>query len=245
MTQLLILLGSFIATTVGSMAGGGSGLILTPIWIMLGYPLPVAVATQQLSGIFWAPLASHQYLKDTPLDRKLTLCLLIPGLVGAYFGARTLVDLDPAIVRRVIGFCLFTLVIVILMKKTFGVVSSSPRAPRAAFVPLSFGLGFYEGFFGSGNGIFSSSLLVALRGFTLPVALGHYYFLATSWCALSASYFIMSGYYDLSLMLPAIAGCMFGGYTGAKIGKGRGPKFVRIAFLAIGAVLSVALIFKS
>ncbi|MDQ5968211.1 MAG: hypothetical protein QG625_4368, partial [Cyanobacteriota bacterium erpe_2018_sw_39hr_WHONDRS-SW48-000098_B_bin.30] len=36
----LIAIISFLATLIGSMSGGGSSLIATPLWLMLGFPLP-------------------------------------------------------------------------------------------------------------------------------------------------------------------------------------------------------------
>ena len=170
---------AFGATLIGSMSGGGSGLILIPIWIHFGYALPLAIATQQLSGIFWAPIASYNYLKFRPFDARLTSGMLVVGLVGAVLGVGTITRADQQLVKHCIGWIILALLVFMLLNKKSGIERGTARVSRSLTSLAAFPLGFYESFFGSGNGLFTAFLLIKARGFDLPTALGHYYLIAT------------------------------------------------------------------
>ncbi|MBK9772520.1 MAG: sulfite exporter TauE/SafE family protein [Candidatus Obscuribacter sp.] len=103
-------------------------------------------------------------------------------------------------------------------------------------------LGFYESFFGSGNGFFTSAVLTTARGFVLLEALGYYYTIACVWCVFASSIYVASGHYDLKLILPAICGSVLGASVGSRLGKKHGSKFVKNIFMAIGGLLGLKLL---
>ncbi|MBK9620970.1 MAG: sulfite exporter TauE/SafE family protein [Candidatus Obscuribacter sp.] len=65
---LLITFVAFIATMMSSICGAGSSLITTPVWLMLGYPLPVAIASNTVSGSFWTLVAARNFLRGHEID---------------------------------------------------------------------------------------------------------------------------------------------------------------------------------
>ncbi len=113
---------------------------------------------------------------------------------------------------------------------------------RALAYYFSFPMGFYEGFFGSGNGIFFTLVTTYTRGFDFIDALGHYYAVAFPWVVVGALVLILKGYFDLSLMIPAVLGSLVGGYLGSRYARLKGNKFIKTAFTIVGIILGLKLL---
>ena len=144
--------------------------------------------------------------------------------------------------QKVFGCFILGLVALAYFKKDFGLHKKEPKYNRFQSALFALPLGFYEAFFGSGNGIFTSAVLTTVRGFALLEALGYYYLVAFAWCVFSSCLFISAGHYDLSLIIPAIFGSVAGAQLGSRIGKKYGSTFVKTAFMLIGTVLGCKLL---
>ncbi len=230
------------ATLLGSMSGSSTSLITTPTWLMLGIPLPLAVANDKLCGAMWTLPAGNQYLRRQSADWKLLAGMAPVGLLGAFVGTRVTTHVDAALLKPIVGAALLILITISLLHREFGIVPEPPRTNRALPVALSLPLGCYEGMLGSGNGILSVLMLCRTRGFDLPTALGHYYVIAALWCAFAATLYIFQGYYDLRLMIPAVLGSLLGGAIGSRIGSRRGSVFLKPLFLSVGLIFSLKLL---
>ena len=223
------------------MSGGGSGLIIIPAWIILGYPLPVALASAEISGVIWTPIAAHNYLKVSTLDRELTLLLILFGLVGVALGAYFVLEVDPELLKRLVGLIVLALVALAYLKKDLGLERQSPTHNKFLSSLGALPLGFYEAIFGSGNGIFTSLLLIKTRGLDLISALTHYYIVCFFWCIFAAGIYIYRGHGDMSLIVPAAIGAAAGAYVGSLIGSKRGAKFAKMMFMTVGCILGFKL----
>ena len=224
------------------MSGGSSSLLTTAAWLALGYPLPIAVASDKLAGTLWTIVGARNYLRGRAVDRPLVIGLALAGVGGAYLGARVTIGLDHAILRRVVGGIIVAVVALVAARPQFGVEAGPERLPRAAVIGIGVPLGFYEGLLGSGNSIFASLLLVGARGFDLIRALGHYYLVASVWCGFSAAVYWSQGFFEPRLALPAAAGAITGGYLGSRAGSRFGVRVVRGIFVVAGLVLGSKLL---
>jgi uncharacterized protein len=232
---------AFLASLLSSMSGAGSGMLTTPVWLALGFPLPVAIASNQLNGAAWTLLAARNYLKGRLLDWRLIGTMVCFGLAGAWAGTAIVRQADARLLQRVIGCIIVGLVLVVASNPTLGRTETAPRLPRWLTGLLAFPLGCYESFFGSGNGLFTSLLLSKARGFNLLTALGYYYLLAFSWNCLAVTIYCSAGYADSRLMLPSSAGSVLGAYLGSRLGRKRGYGLVRALFLILGGSLGLKL----
>lgn len=237
----IILVVGFVAALISSMSGGGSSMIATPIALALGYPLPVVIASNVCCGSMWTLIAARNYLRGHELDRKLAIGLMACGLIGAYFGTGVIMGGDSGIIKRVFGIIILSLVLFTFLKKDFGVESRPPKLNRIFTSACALPLGFYEAFFGSGNGIFTSAMLSSSRGFKMLEALGYYYLISFVWCVFSASVYISHGNWDLTLIIPAVIGSMGGATVGSRIGSKKGAKFVKTVFIIAGTILGLKL----
>lgn len=224
------------------MSGAGSSLITIPVWLTLGFPLPVALASGQINGALWTPIAARNYLRGRVLDFRLLSLLVTFGLIGAYFGTVVIAGVSPEILKRIIGVVILVLVAIALTQRKFGLETAPPNASRLVSGVLALPLGFYEAFFGSGNGIFTSTMLAKTRGFDLLTALGYYYCISVFWNSFAATLYLLHGFGDSSLILPSSIGAVGGAYVGSAIGRKRGSSFVKHAFVALGGLLGLKLL---
>ncbi|GFO55948.1 UPF0721 transmembrane protein [Geomonas sp. Red276] len=232
---------AFFAACLSSMSGAGAGMLTTPVWLALGFPLPVVVASNQLNGAIWTPLAARNYLKGRTVDWRLVLFMIAVGLAGAYAGTTIIRGASQHLLQRIIGGIILSLVVLVAINPSLGENESDSRLSRAVTGLLAFPLGVYESFFGSGNGLFTSMLLVKSRGLTLPTALGYYYLIAFFWNGFAVAVYSAGGYADAGLMLPSTIGSLAGAYLGSRIGRRSGHLVVRRVFLVLGGVLGTRL----
>lgn len=241
MRFLIVLSVALLASMLSSMSGAGAAMITTPIWLFLGFPLPVVIASNQLNGAAWTLIAARNYLKGRTVDWTLIRIMVFCGLAGAYAGTTIVRIADAHILQRVIGVIIIVLVVVVAFNPALGRIESEPLLSRRLTGVLAFPLGVYESFFGSGNGLFTSILLSKTRGMPLLTALGSYYVIAFFWNSFAVSIYSAAGYADSSLMIPSTAGSMLGAYIGSWFGRRKGYGLVRAFFLAVGGTLGMKL----
>lgn len=238
----IIMLVAFGSTLISSMCGGGSNMISTPFWLMLGFSLPVAMATNTLAGAMWTLVAARNYLRGHAVDWRLIAGMAACGLVGAFFGAQVVMHSDPKNMQKIIGLIILTLVIYTFFKKEFGLESKPPTTSRLLTSLAGFPLGFYESFFGSGNSLITSAILTKTRGLKLLEALGYSYVMSFFWCLFASFMYGSGGNWKLSLIVPSVIGAVCGAYLGSHIGAKKGTRFVKAMFVTIGGVLGLKLL---
>lgn len=241
----IILLTSFVATALSSMSGGGASVINIPVMLALGIPFPLATAAQKVSSTFWVLPASYNYLKGKKIDWKFLCIFSGVGLIGVYIGTVVVLAINQRIAGIIIGTLILGLVVYVLFKKDVGLQETKVYSKFRQFVAYFFALvlGFYESFFGSGNGILFSIVAFKTKGFDFIDALGYYYSIAFLWEILAVIVFVSKGYFSWEVMIPTVLGSIIGGYVGSKYARYKGNRFIRIMFAIIGTVLGVKLLF--
>ena len=241
----IILVASFIATALSSMSGGGASVINIPVMLSLGISFPLATAAQKVSSMFWVLPASYNYLKGRKVDWKFLIWFAVIGLVGVYVGTLVVLSINQRIAGVIIGILILSLVAYALLNKNIGLTETRVYSKLRQFTAYIFALilGFYESFFGSGNGILFSIVTFKTKGFDFIDALGYYYSVAFLWEILAVIVFISKGYFSLPVMTPTVIGSLIGGYVGSKYGRYKGNKFIKIMFAIIGSILGVKLLF--
>lgn len=243
---LIIFSVTFVATLFSSMAGGGSSIITLPVFLWLGMSYPLAISIQKISGVFWTLPVAYNYLHDRKIDFKFIFFVTFVGLFGTYFGVEFITSFDQEILQFVIGFVILFLVIVTFFRKDIGIHEKhlKSKLKEMLIYPVSFVLGFYEGIFGGGNGLFFSFAFARLRGLDFVDAIGNYFILAFVWLVFGSFMLISKGYFDIHYLIPSILGSVLGGYTGSRYAKYKGNKFMKYAFCCVGLVLGVKLILR-
>ncbi|MEW6718944.1 MAG: sulfite exporter TauE/SafE family protein [Thermodesulfobacteriota bacterium] len=241
MQFLIIFSVAFLASMLSSMSGAGAAILTTPVWLSLGFPLPAVIASNQLNGAAWTPIAARNYLKGKDVDWALIRIMVLVGLAGALVGTTIVRGADAALLKRAIGVIIVALVLIVAFNPSLGRTESGSILSRRQTGLLAFPIGAYESFFGSGNGLFTSILLAKTRGMPLLTALGSYYAIAFFLNSFAVAVYSAAGHADARLMVPSTAGSVMGAYVGSRIGRGKGFGLVRAMFLTVGGALGMKL----
>lgn len=227
------------------MSGGGASVINIPVMLALGISFPLATAAQKVSSMFWVLPASRNYLKGRKVDWRFLILFGMIGLVGVYIGTLVVFAIHQRVAGVIIGILILCLVAYVLIKRDVGIVEKKVYSKFRQSVSYIFALvlGFYESFFGSGNGILFSIVTFQTKGFDFIDALGYYYSIAFIWEIFAVVIFLSKGYFSWVVMIPTVIGSVLGGYLGSRYGKYKGNKFIKIMFAVIGGVLGVKLLF--
>jgi len=216
-------------------------MLTTPVWLFFGFPLPVAIASNQLNGAAWTLIAARNYLTGRAVDWKLIRLMVPCGLAGAYLGTLIVRGADTSSLKQVIGLIILGLAVLVAVNPRLGQEEAAPTLSRGLTALLALPLGVYEAFFGSGNGLFTSLLLTTTRGLSLLTALGCYYVLAFFWNSFAVGIYAAAGLGNASLMIPSTLGSVLGAYLGSRIGRNQGQRIVRPLFVVLGGVLGLKL----
>src|SRR3989344_3029172 len=85
---------ALISTTLSSMSGAGSEMIMFPVFISLGMPIPLIISTAFTSNFLWLLPAAYNYLKERVVDWKFVIGFSGVGLIGSYFGISFIENID-------------------------------------------------------------------------------------------------------------------------------------------------------
>jgi hypothetical protein len=243
--MILVLIAAFFAGLVDAMGGGG-GLFTTPALLLAGVPLPLVLGTNKVIGTFGSLAAIFRFRRARLLSGHKTRAqwigktsiILIAASGGAYASTyegvtNHLNEILPPILL---------IILLILVKKWF-FSGATPRKStsgsgmtreipsKMGYFPLSI-IGFYDGLFGPGTGIFFLSYLERL-GFQTQVAnaIAKIFNLASNVGALI--FFGLFQRVDWRLGLCG-AGCyLVGNFIGAGFVLKSGHKLIRVTIVVV------------
>lgn len=233
----------FAAGFINTLAGSGS-LITLPMLILLGLPANIANGTNRVGVLVQNVVAIATFRRRGALDVSGAWLLVVPAVVGSLLGARLAVDLDEALLRRIIGVLMVVLLAVMLIRPERWLADARPRQPRPWLeVPLFFVIGVYGGFIQVGVGIFLIAALVLGAGFSLVGANAMKNVLVLVFTAAALIVFVVNGQVQWTLGLLLAAGQGVGAWVAARLAVQRGARFVRW-FVIVVVVLSAGALFS-
>ncbi len=241
----LLFVVAMIAGCIDTIAGGG-GLIVLPTMLTVGIPPAAALATNKLQGSGGTLVASLYFLRKQIVrlnDIKLTLVMTF---VGAVIGVWLVLQLDSTVLKAVIPFLLISMGGYFALSPQLGVTDQKQRIAHKPFstlvAPL---LGFYDGFFGPGTGMFMTLSLVSLRGHNLTKATAHTKLLNCTSNVSSLLYFLAFGeaYWKVGLIM--LAGQVVGSSVGARVVLARGAALIRPVVAIVCFLMASKLLFDS
>jgi hypothetical protein len=232
----------FAAGFVNTLAGSGS-LITVPILILLGLPANVANGTNRVGVTFQNLVAVATFLRHGALHSAGAARLVAPAVLGGILGARLAVDLDEALLRRVIGGLMVVLLVVMLVRpeRWLEGTRAGRRARPWLEIPVFFAIGVYGGFIQIGVGIFLMTGLVLCAGYDLVAANAVKNVITLAFTAAALVVFVVNGQvlWGLGLALAVFQGA--GAWLAARLAVRRGARFVRWVLIAIVVLSAVAL----
>lgn len=241
----LLIVAGFIAGVVNTIAGGGSFLTLPALMWVCGMDAKIANGTNRIAILLSSGSAATTFHRHGHLDKKLTLRLAIPTLLGVPFGALLAIRLPPDAFRPIFGI-LFLAMAALLIANPKRLTEKSELMPRARYFisPIFFCIGIYVGFIQAGMGVLllmsmslvrSGDLIGAnavknLIGFTVTFAAMLFYV-----------------FYGQVVWLPGLlmaAGNVVGGVLGARLAIRKGNKLVMVLLVVVMVATGLQLLWR-
>ena len=233
----VLIAGSALAGWVDAVIGGG-GLVLIPLILSVapGLAPATALGTNKLAAVF-GTLVRRVRPRFTPF-------YVVLGLLAAGVGAATASLLDDAVLRPVIIVLMLAVGVYVVFKPSFGTEEGEPLRARwrsvAALLAVAV-IGFYDGIFGPGTGMFliMAFTLIFSQSFLRSATMSKVVNTSTNLGALVV--FAIGGHVHWQLGLVLAVANIAGAQVGARTVLGGGSRFVRYALLTLVIVMSVHL----
>jgi len=249
MNALVAMAGLFFAATaagiINSVAGGGT-LISFPSLVAFGEPEIISNATNTAAMWPGSLSSAFGYRMDTTIHRGLLATLAIPSLIGGLLGAAILVITPEETFKLVVPFLVLFATLVFasrdILTRRFrgapaleGHVTAKGRVWGALFQLF---VATYGGYFGAGIGILmlGSLSLMGLRDIHEMNAIKTP--LATIVNLTAFVFFAFKGLVAWPLAILMAIGAVIGGYAGARLAKRTNPRFVNLAVVGVGLLVS-------
>ena len=127
MHELILFIAGFMAAFIGTMSGGGAGVIGLFTLLAFGMPVNQAVATNIFGNLGFFPPAVRNFSKAKQLKKKALPAIIIINLIGVALGTLAITHLDLNILRKFIAAILVLIVIRSLLKKNYATTERPAR----------------------------------------------------------------------------------------------------------------------
>jgi uncharacterized membrane protein YfcA len=246
--DLVSLLIIFVVGIIGGSYGtlvGGTSIITIPVLIFLGLPPHTAIGTDRL-GIAGLTIAGwYKFHEKGLIDYKIGLMMGVTALVGSFLGANLVLKIEVSLLKKVIAFATFFLLILLALKPTIGIAERKPAVTRRAYgigLLINFLIGIYGGFYGAMAGTFM--LYVMLFFFQQTFLKGAATLKISSFMmtTMAAVVFYTKGAIDYPMAAAMFIGCAIGSYFGAHYSDRIGNVWIKRFFIVIVLIMVIKLL---
>ncbi|AEV32155.1 putative permease [Owenweeksia hongkongensis DSM 17368] len=159
-----------MAGIINTLAGNGSAITLS-ILIFMGFPADVSNATNRIGALAQTITAVFS-LKRTPRTKMLfndSYWFFIPSIIGSIVGAIIAVEIDPGLLKMIIGGIMLLLLITLVTNPKKWNIATDVSKNRKTWINaiLVFLVAIYGGFLQMGIGIMLLSILVLIAKYSL------------------------------------------------------------------------------
>ncbi len=238
---LILLCGGFIAGFYGGSVGGG-GLVSFPALLLTGMPVHLAIATNRFAALFGELTGAVQFYRHGKLD--LRFALLIGGIeaIGAVIGAQLVSVVSHDLLTIIVAVFLVCIAILLLLRPSLGAHDGTVNGRRRnSLLLLSFPLGIYGGFFGTGYGTILM-LLLAWGGLSLTQGAAIARFVGFLVSVAGSVSFLLLGFIRFPEGIALGAGYALGAWIGVRFGLRRGHGYIRVLLLLIALATAAKLV---
>lgn len=238
---------AIIANFFSALAGGGAGLIQFPILLLLGLPYAVALATHKIASVALGLGATIRHLRTSKIERQFALYMVAVGVPGVLIGAWVILDVPEMIAKTVLGVLTLGLGLFSMAQPELGKVHKVQRRDVRGYAIgslLLFVIGFLNGSFASGTGLFVTITLVLWFG--LDYARATAYTLITvglCWNGSGAIALGILGEVQWTWLPALVLGSLVGGYLGAHVSIAKGNTLIKRTFEVVTVLVGLSLLF--
>ena len=232
---------SFCATYFGSLAGGG-GLVVTPVLLSFGLPVPVALGTRRLSVLGGVGFGLIQFYKWKKVDIRFGLYLAVFTLSGCVIGYLIVDMVNDFWLKKIIGSLIVALAIVLFFEDTERVRQIKGRLFRYKNIigpPLAASAGCWAILIGGGGGTVMTYVLIIVYGQTILESAGNRRLPLLTGHIVTTALFIWAGYIHYPLAIAMLVTNSLGGWFGSRFYLKKGEDKVKANFFVIIIILGL------
>jgi uncharacterized membrane protein YfcA len=231
---LIVLPAVFLAGLVDSIAGGG-GLLSVPAYLAAGLPPHYVLGNNKFSSSFGTLFATLRYHQHGMIDVRVALLSAFFALIGSFLGSSAVLLLSADFLRILLVALIPLVAVLTLSNRSLGRENHSHRQTRqrkyglAALASLL--LGFYDGFFGPGMGMFLILFFTMALKYDFVTANANTKVVNLASNIAAVVTFIAHGKVIFAIGIPAAVAGIAGNLLGAKLVIKRGSSLIRPVFI--------------
>lgn len=164
----------FLAGFIDSIAGGG-GLITLTSYISCGIPVPFALGTNKFASFCGSLFASGNYIRTRNYE-AFTLIVSIPfALIGSLIGSYCTLLVSSKVIEILLLIATPIIAFMVLKDKNYDNHEKQLSTGVTILLTSLIGLivGFYDGFYGPGTGMFLQMGYILIVGINIKKACGN------------------------------------------------------------------------
>jgi uncharacterized membrane protein YfcA len=255
-TLILVVVG-FLAGGLGSIAGVGGGIIITPVLVLFFHvPLPLAVAASLVAVIATSTAASSVHVERHVTDVRLAMTLELTTTLGAAAAAIVSRSINHKVIA-VIFICFLLYSAYSMVRKQLH-ENSQPSADQSTWQPgetykirnypaglgISLIAGSVSGLLGIGGGPIKVPAMYLIMGVPLRVATATSNFMIGVTAATSALVYYGRGDLRLDIAGPLVVGVFSGSLIGARLAPRIRTRAIAYLLIALMVYLSGQMAYK-
>jgi len=241
---------------VDAIAGGGGLLTVPALWLtglydqrFVGLQNPqAALATNKGQSVWGSGMAFLRFYHSPLLDRKRMGLSFLMGFVGAVGGVFVMLRIPRDFLQPVVMVMLMAVGVFMIfyrppMTKCRGQAPPHARVTAGRMpallgaVAIAAGIGFYDGFFGPGTGVFLILAFVLYFKDLLHEASANAKVVNFASNLGAVAVFLPMGLIEWRLALPMAVGQAVGGWMGAHVTVRRGVRLVRVMLVVVSLAM--------
>jgi uncharacterized protein len=222
-TLFYVFLIGIVASFFGTIVGGGT-LLSIPFLIMVGLPPQVAIATERFGGIGQTIASFLKFFKSKKIVWKYVFGLTVISIAGSIIGSNILINIDPLILRNIVGSTILVLLPLIFLKRDLGIEHTVVSKRKIIIGSIIYFLvQIFAAFYGGGTGILIAYNLMFCFGLTIlestATKIIPWFFLSISSLIIFANKGIINYKMGAVMMVGMAIGASFGAHVALKKGN--------------------------
>lgn len=244
---LIVCVAGFIGGFIGSQVGAGA-IITLPALLLIGMPLPLAVATNTLSGWLINVVAGVKYWRHDKVHFGFLIPLSIVAAIGAWVGAQLLFIVDTTILSRIFAVIFSGLGIALLIRPKVQKDKSAKKLTGLRLfigLILAFILGLYGGILSVGVTTFAILAFNLILKQPRIEAIANSVVISAILLTSSTLFFILNGKISYAEAVPLAITSIIGSYIGARIVMKKSDAYFKALLILVLTLVIVELVFRN
>lgn len=235
----------FLTGFVDAVSGGG-GLISLPVFLMIGVPTHLAIATNKMDVLFSSLVSIFKYLKEKMINFKLAIPCIFSSAIGAYLGSKLVLITSEKVLLALLVIILPTMTLLVLNKNTFNDDGSENIVvTKEILIKAILGIfivAIYDGFYGPGAGTLYLLCFILLLKIKIKTANAQIKFIGLAATLTSFINFLINGNMLIDLGVYASICSMLGSFIGTKMVLKDGARIAKPSIIFVVILLVIKLI---